>query len=111
MGGAQRPETAEQLMRSRYTAYVQGEVDYILATTAAAPRRAIDRAELTEYCRTLRGVSLRIVETEAGGALDERGVVTFVATLRAAGRQFIQRERSRFVREQGRWMYLDGDVG
>ena len=111
IAGGEAPETAEQLMRSRYTAYVRGAVDYIIATTAAQARGEIDRAGLTQYCRTLRGVSLRIVDRVAGGPLDERGVVAFVATLRSEGRSLVQRERSRFAREEGRWVYVDGEVG
>ncbi len=97
-------------MRSRYTAYTLGAVDYLLATCAAATRATIDREDLAAYCRTLTGLSLRILETAAGGPDDDTGVVAFAATLRAGGRKFVQRERSRFIREDGRWVYLDGDV-
>lgn len=97
-------------MRSRYTAYTQGAVDYLIATTAAPARLALDRDELVEYCKHLRGVSLQVVETVAGGPGDATGVVQFVATLRAHGRKFVQRERSRFIREDGRWVYEGGEV-
>jgi len=97
-------------MRSRYTAYVQGKVDYVIATTAARGRLAIDRDELLAYCQHLRGVSLSVVETLAGGPTDASGVVGFVATLRVQGRKQVQRERSRFAREDGRWVYVDGVV-
>lgn len=104
------PETAAELMRSRYTAYCVGEVDYLLATTAAARRGALDRAQLADYCAGLRGVSLKIVEAVAGGPLDATGVVEFEARLSYCGRAFVQRERSRFVREDGRWVYESGEV-
>jgi SEC-C motif-containing protein len=110
LAGARQAETAEALMRSRYTAYVEGAVDYVIATTAAGARGRLDRAALVGYCRSLRGISLRILEVRGGGPLEETGVVEFAATLRAQGRTFVQRERSRFVREQGRWVYVDGDV-
>ena len=97
-------------MRSRYTAYLEGAVDYLMATTAATVRRAIDRARLARYCRSLHGVSLQIVETARGGPLDATGEVAFAATLRVQGRTFVQRERSRFAREGERWVYVDGDV-
>lgn len=103
-------ETAAQLMRSRYSAYTKGAVDYLIKTTAAVSREAIDRAGLVAYCRTLRGVSLEIVETVAGGPFEQSGVVVFVATLQASGRKFVQRERSRFEVEDGRWVYVDGEV-
>lgn len=110
LAGARQAETAEALMRSRYSAYVEGAVDYVIATTAAEARGRLDRAALVGYCRSLRGISLRILEVREGGPLAETGVVEFAATLRAQGRTFVQRERSRFVREQGRWAYVDGDV-
>lgn len=97
-------------MRSRYTAYVEGAVDYVLGTTSAATRGTIDRAQLEGYCRGLRGMSLTIVETVAGGPADATGVVVFAATLKSQGRRFVQRERSRFAREDGRWVYVDGEI-
>lgn len=98
-------------MRSRYTAYVEGAVDYLLETTSAASRAAIDREQLTAYCRGLRGMALTIVETSAGGVADDTGEVVFEAALKSNGRRFVQRERSRFVREDGRWVYEGGEVG
>lgn len=97
-------------MRSRYTAYVEGAVDYLIETTCAQARSAIDRAQLAAYCRGLRGMALEIRDTRAGGPDDETGVVAFAATLKSQGRRFVQRERSRFAREQGRWVYVDGEV-
>lgn len=97
-------------MRSRYTAYTQAAVDYLIASTAAPGRPAIDRDELLAYCQHLRGVSLQVLETLAGGPADASGVVAFVATLRVQGRKLVLRERSRFAREGGRWVYVDGDV-
>lgn len=110
LAGTRPAETAEALMRSRYTAYVEGAVDYLIATTAAPARAGLDRPGLVAYCKSLRGISLRILEVRGGGPLEETGVVAFAATLRAQGRTFVQRERSRFAREQGRWVYVDGDV-
>ncbi|MNT37356.1 hypothetical protein D3C72_1734910 [compost metagenome] len=54
---------------------------------------------------------MTILSTEAGGELDQTGVVTFVARYKVNGRAGRMQERSRFVREQGLWRYLDGDVG
>ena len=110
LAGAREAETAAALMRSRYTAYVEGAVDYLIATTAAEARGRLDRPGLVAYCRGLRGISLRILEVCGGGLLEDTGVVEFAATLRSRGRTFVQRERSRFAREQGRWVYVDGDV-
>lgn len=110
LAGAHPPPTALLLMRSRYTAYLEGAVDYLVATTAPEQRAALDRAALADYCRTLRGVSLKILETTGGGPRDDAGFVTFEATLKAGGRAFVQRERSRFRRDGGAWVYVDGVV-
>ena len=83
LAGASQAETAEALMRSRYTAYLEGAVDYLIATTAAAARGGLDRRGLVAYCRGLRGISLRILAVQGGGLLEETGVVEFAATLRA----------------------------
>lgn len=110
ISGAEVPETAAELMRSRYTAYCVGAVDYLLATTVAARRAVTDRAQLADYCAGLRGVSLKILEADGGGPHDDIGVVVFEARLSYCGRAFVQRERSNFVREDGRWVYVDGQV-
>ena len=102
------PDTAEQLMRSRYTAFTQSNEPYLLETWHESTRPAsldFDPDEPTTW------LGLRIDKLEAGGVQDERGVVCFVARWRLGGGR-VQRlqECSRFVREQGRWFYVDGDV-
>ena len=99
-GGANAP-TAVQLMRSRYTAYVVGDVDYLLATWHPSTRPAT-----LELDPDIAWRSLEIVRTERGGPLDREGVVEFAARYRADGQPGAQREVSRFVRD-GRWLYVD----
>lgn len=108
LAGAALPETAVDLMRSRFTAYGEAAVPYLVETTAPEMRGGLEPADLAAYCRDLRLVALRIVETEDGGAEDETGYVTFEATLRHRGQKFVQRERSFFRRDAGRWLYVDG---
>ncbi len=97
-------------MRSRYTAYVRGAVDYLIATTALPQRQACDRTTLAAYCQGLRGVSLQVVATVAGGPGDPTGEVTFIATLRHRGQVVRQHERSQFAREDSRWVYSHGTI-
>lgn len=104
-----RPQTPEQLMRSRYAAYALGSVDYVLDTTHPAgaiwrPDRAAWWADIDGFCRSTEFVGLRVVSTgEEGGD----ATVTFEAHLRQHGRPTSFVERSRFRRLDGRWMYLD----
>jgi len=97
-------------MRSRFTAYALGRADYLAATTAAEERAKLDLDELGRYVRNVKCISLKVLSTEAGGAGDETGVVIFHAKLQINGRRMLHRERSRFVREEGRWAYVDGET-
>jgi SEC-C motif-containing protein len=103
-GEAQAP-TAERLMRSRFSAFAVGDVDYLLATWH--PRTRPAGFELDPNVRWRR---LDIVNTTRGGMLDTHGTVEFRAYFRGAAGAGSQHEVSRFVREGGRWLYLDGDV-
>jgi SEC-C motif-containing protein len=97
-------------MRSRYTAFVRGDIDYIVATHAPEGAAEIDRAETEKWSRESEWLGLTIMATEAGGAGDENGIVEFVARFRAGGHDLAHRERSRFRRIDGRWFYVDGDT-
>ena len=99
--GAERPATAEELMRSRYSAFALGLDDYVFTTWH--PRTRPDDVR-SDPGTTWTG--LTIVDTVDGGPDDETGEVEFVATYEG-GRMH---ERSRFARRAGRWLYVDGDV-
>ena len=88
-------------MRSRYSAYVMELVDYLRATwhpTTAPPALSL------EPCKWL-GLEVRRAQLQ-----DDEGLVAFVARYRVAGRAQRLHEVSRFVRESGRWYYLDGQM-
>ena len=108
--GKKVPETAEKLMRSRFTAYSLARADYLAATTAAEEREKLDVEELGQYCRSVKCISLKILSTELGKPGDDTGVVLFHAKLLINGKRMLHREKSRFVREEGRWAYLDGET-
>ena len=104
------PETAEQLMRSRYTAYALGRIDYVMQTHAPRTSGGLDRNELQKWAADTEFLGLQVLLTEAGGAGDREGVVAFAARLRSDGRAWTMLERSRFERNGGRWVYLDGVI-
>ncbi|WP_222928275.1 YchJ family protein [Cellulomonas telluris] len=104
--GAAATPTAEALMRSRYTAFATGDAAYLRATWHSSTRPA--RLDLDEDVRWVR---LDVLGTQAGGPFDDRGVVEFVAHHRGPDGRGRLHETSRFVREGGRWSYVDGDVG
>src|SRR5689334_18713851 len=98
--------TAEALMRSRYTAYVRGEIDYLLRTHHASTRDTVDVRAVKKWSKTTLWLGLEIVASSETG---DTAVVEFIARGSTAGKAFAQRERSRFSRVDGAWFYLDGD--
>lgn len=99
----QRPaETPEALMRSRYSAFVRADADYLLASWHPRTRPGALVLDDQPQWRRLEVLG-------AGQSADGRdGWVEFAAHFRGPAGAGCLRERSRFVREQGRWVYLDG---
>ena len=92
-------------MRSRYTAFALGDIRHLRATWH--PSTCPDDIEIDDDLVWRR---LVILETEGGGPFDREGVVEFEAIWREGDERGVMRERSRFIREDRRWLYVDGDV-
>ena len=100
--GERRARTAEQLMRSRYSAFARGEVDYLLQThDQSESRRALRQA-----CRQTQWLGLSILAVDGGGADDLEGTVRF----EARHREGVLVETSLFQRRggalAGEWLYI-----
>ena len=103
--GAPWPPTAEALMRSRYEAYVRGDVAHLLATWHASTRPS---AESLAPDAAMRWLGLEVKRAAEEG---DAAIVEFVARFKVGGRPAVRlHEISRFVREGGRWFYVDGDL-
>jgi SEC-C motif domain protein len=94
---------AEALMRSRYSAYVRNLTGYLLETWHASTRRAV----LEPSPPGLRWLGLQVRRHEILDA--DHATVEFVVRSKLGGRAQRIHEKSRFVREDGRWYYVDGD--
>ena len=79
LSGAAVAPTAEALMRSRYTAFATGVIDYLERTLVPEARPGFDRRDAAEWSRTSTWTGLEIVSTHAGGANESEGFVEFVA--------------------------------
>ena len=101
--GATAP-TAEALMRSRYVAYALGLEPYLLETWHISTRPA--ELKLNEDPPRWLGLSIKRYEQQE----IDLATVEFVARYKIGGRAYRLHETSRFVREGGRWLYLDGDI-
>ena len=104
LNGTAVAQSAEQLMRSRYSAFVVCDEAYLLATWH--PKTRPSRVRFDEQQHWL-GLSIR--NTEDGAEGDQWGTVEFVARYKVAGKGHRLVEVSRFEKRDGRWYYLDGE--
>ena len=103
--------TAEALMRSRYSAYVLERADYLRATWHPSTRPgAIDFADSPRWLGLTIQPALQKKSDNATSESADSATVEFVARYRIGGRAHRLHELSRFVREDGRWFYVDGDI-
>jgi SEC-C motif-containing protein len=107
--GEKQAQTAEELMRSRYAAYVCGNVDYIISTHHPDKQHEIDRANTELWAKQSQWLGFEITKTEQGGPEDTQGVVEFVARYKLKGATFTHREHSEFEKINGKWYFVDGE--
>jgi SEC-C motif-containing protein len=98
--GGEPPETAEELMRSRYTAYTRQAIDYLLQTQH--PSRPDQRRAIARWAEAADFVGLEVRSTEKGGPADQEGTVEFIARFRQDGEEHQHHERSSFHRRRPR---------
>jgi SEC-C motif-containing protein len=104
---AKFPATAEELMRSRYSAYFFRLVDYLVETTHPDTRYPGLRKEFDDMINHPMWKFLTILRTSKGQPADKTGKVEFTAQYFLDGNLQDFHEYSRFKRFKGRWMYLD----
>lgn len=107
LDGQALPQTPEQLMRSRYSAFCQGQIDYLIATHHPSQRQGDERQTLAQTIATTQWVGLKVLHSAQRG---ENGQVEFVAFYQRIGVVEQLHEKSEFVREAGRWFYLTGEI-
>jgi len=98
--------SAETLMRSRYSAYVLGLVDYLVATTLPAQQAGLDRAAIGAWSAQSTWLGLEVESSELLGGQPEHAFVTFTARWHDGEGEHAQHERSAFVQNAGRWYFI-----
>jgi SEC-C motif-containing protein len=103
--------TAIRLMRSRYTAYTQGNVEYLYNTTHSSTIETFQYSDIEEWLKENEWTNLEIISQEHGNINDNNGIVEFKAYSSAkSGDTELLHERSKFVKENGKWFYVDGII-
>ena len=104
--GERCAETAEQLMRSRYSAFAKHEIDYIERTTALGQQTALDMSAIAAWSKANQWLKLEIVNCNE--KLDKtHAFVEFKAHYHDGKNTEIHHELSHFVKHEGQWYFLD----
>jgi SEC-C motif-containing protein len=101
------PETPEELMRSRYTAYVLADTDYIAKTMKGTAAAGFDVEHAKQWAKQIQWQSLKVIRSDFK---DTEGMVEFIATYLVNGNKDSIYEISLFYREGKHWFYVDGDT-
>ncbi|MNG01710.1 hypothetical protein D3C84_847030 [compost metagenome] len=97
-------------MRSRYSAYVLGLVDYLVETTLPAQRGGLDLGSIRAWSLSSTWLGLEVEGHDVLGGQPEHAFVTFTARWHDQGGEHSHREKSAFVQADGRWYFLDPTV-
>jgi SEC-C motif-containing protein len=108
--GEQRARTAEELMRSRYSAYVKKELEYILASLHPDHRGDYDPKSSRDWAEQAQWHGITILGTTKGGPEDTEGEVEFAVSFTERGTKQEHHERSAFKKENGVWYFVEGKV-
>lgn len=101
--GLTKPKTAEALMRSRYSAYVIGDADYLIATTHSSTRKLHKKKDILAWSKSNHWTKLEVLDAT-------ENTVSFNAYFKDNHRkEQVHYEKSSFVFEDGSWFYVDGE--
>jgi len=108
ISGEQRAATAEQLMRSRYSAYVKQEIPYILTSLHRDHRSDYDEKSSRAWAERAQWHGITILKTISGGPDDAEGQVEFTVSYTENGLRQEHHELSSFKKEEGVWYFTTG---
>lgn len=103
-----KPSTAEQLMRSRFTAFSQRNADYLINTLHPSQRKTDELRQLQESFQHTHWFKLVITETIPNTLNDNHASVTFIASFKEDNQFYDLHEHSVFLKEGAHWYYLNG---
>ncbi len=100
-------KTAEDLMRSRYTAFTMANGDYLMESHHSMTRKSARKNELVLWAKSVKWLKLEIIKTVDGGEEDSEGIVEFKAHFREGKKRKVMHQTGKFLREFGHWVYFD----
>ncbi len=98
--------TAEDLMRSRYTAFTLGMGDFLLKSHHSTTRPTKNIAEIIKWAKSVEWLFLEVLNVKDGGRNDLVGYIEFKAHFTENKKKSFIHEKSKFIRENGDWVYL-----
>ena len=111
LAGEKSAPTAEALLRSRYSAYVTGNLDYLEATCSPTALKEFDRLDAERFIEKAKWQGLDIKRTEAGCETDQTGTVECFFYCTYDGDKYVQHEIAQFVRgEKGNWLFENSEI-
>lgn len=110
--GKKKATTAEALMRSRYTAYVEKNINYIDETQVSEPGEVFNKEEALKWAENSEWLGIEIKKVQKGESQDSTGVVEFVALYkdRPSGTELRHHETSLFTKQNGEWKFKEGQI-
>jgi len=108
IAGNKPASTAEELMRSRYTAYSLTNIDYIISSMRENAAKYFDPISAKKWAQSVKWVDLKILKTKQGQSDDNIGWVEFKARYKENGKMQLIQELSEFRKIDSKWYYMDG---
>ncbi len=103
--GKEKAITAEQLMRSRYTAFTKADGGYLMRSHHSKTRPIHEKKEIVSWAKSVEWIRLEVLKISLGLENDTEGMVEFKAYFFENGVVQVIHEKSKFLRENGNWVY------
>ncbi len=110
LSGTAWPETAEELMRTRYAAFASGKIEFIRDSHHPDSREEVDLEQSRQWSKQAEWLGFEVLNTEGGGPDDDEGTVEFIARYSIKDVEQAHHEQATFQKVDGKWYFVDGVV-
>jgi len=106
--GTRKAQTAEEVMRARYSAYANKEFAYLLTSLYPPTRSTYDEPGTIEWAKNTTWTNLKIIDKNNGSINDNEGQVEFIASYTENGVDKKHHELASFKKQNDIWYFVDG---